>query len=660
MKYFFLLLMALLVLPTLAQEDSIPPALDRDTALLKTKKKKTVSSKVEKDTISIRNYNEISLARDTTYLDTTLSIEKEYRYNYLRRDDFELMPFANIGRPYNALGVEMDRVELYPTLGARAKHFNYMEVDDISYYNVPTPVTELFFKTTLEQGQLLDANVAINTSPRFNFSLAYKGFRSLGKYQFEQAESGNFRTTANYITKDGRYRFKAHIANQEIESEENGGISEKELQFESGDPEFRDRSRLDVFFTDANNKLIGKRYFLDHQYRLLRSRSDSTATPRTALSLGHRFNYESKFYQFEQEEQNDYFGDAILSPIDDKASLKTMFNQLSATFSSKTLGELAGFANLYNYNYFFNSIVVTPEETIPNRLKGEEISLGGSYQKEIGGFYITADLAYTISGELTDNILNASAGYNLNDKHRISADLHISSRLPDFNYLLYQSEYVNYNWNNLENFENERVYSLLFDLESQIWGDLSIKYTTTDNYSYFRSTATQDQIDADQENGFIMPFQESNSVDLLKIKYVKEFKWRRWALNNTLMFQEVTQSSDVLNLPSFVTRNTLYYSDEIFRKAMFIQTGITFKYFTSYNMNAYSPLLSEFYVQNNEELGGYPLFDYFLNARVRSMRIYFKLEHFNSAWTGYNYYAAPDYPYRDFVIRFGLVWNFFS
>ncbi|HBK84363.1 MAG TPA: hypothetical protein DDZ41_12365, partial [Flavobacterium sp.] len=27
---------------------------------------------------------------------------------------------------------------------------------------------------------------------------------------------------------------------------------------------------------------------------------------------------------------------------------------------------------------------------------------------------------------------------------------------------------------------------------------------------------------------------------------------------------------------------------------------------------------------------------------------------------GYNYYTAPNYPYRDFMVRFGLVWNFFQ
>ncbi|MBP6414795.1 MAG: hypothetical protein KA450_15240, partial [Bacteroidia bacterium] len=35
--------------------------------------------------------------------------------------------------------------------------------------------------------------------------------------------------------------------------------------------------------------------------------------------------------------------------------------------------------------------------------------------------------------------------------------------------------------------------------------------------------------------------------------------------------------------------------------------------------------------------------------------------HFNSAFSATNtFYSAPNYPYRDFMIRFGLVWNFFQ
>jgi hypothetical protein len=167
-------------------------------------------------------------------------------------------------------------------------------------------------------------------------------------------------------------------------------------------------------------------------------------------------------------------------------------------------------------------------------------------------------------------------------------------------------------------------------------------------------------VEARQENAFVRPFQEGSSINHLKVKYHKEFRLGKWAMDNTLMYQNVSQSSPVLNVPELVTRNSIYFSSDIFKKAMFLQTGITFTYFTGYNMDAYNPLLSGFYVQNREELGGFPMLDFFINAKVRQTRIYLKAEHFNSSFTGNTFYSAPNYPYRDFVIRFGLVWNFFS
>ena len=634
----------------------------KDTAAQKQKplKKPPKIPKEAAEEITIKNYKIITHDRDTTFLDTTLTIQKEYRYNYLRKDDFELMPFSNVGQPYNRLGANQDRIQLYPRIGATARHFNYEEIEDIKYYNVATPMTDLFFKTTFEQGQLLDALLTANTSRRLNFSIAFKGFRSLGKYQFSQAESGNFRTTANYITKNGRYRFRAHIAGQDIIGEENGGLSQKELQFESEDDQFTDRSRLDVNFTDATNKVVGKRYYLDHEYALVKPKQDSLDRKSRALSFGHTFNYETKFYQFQQAAQQDFFGSTILTPINDKATLKTFTNQIAVSFSNRLLGKLTGYANLYNYDYYFNSILVTENQTIANRLQGEEISLGAQYEKMIGKFRLKGNGSYTLAGDLTDYFLTANASYTINDKHSFGASLHASSRLPDYNYLLYQSEYQNYNWQNDSSFEKEQVTSLQFDLASQVWGDISLKYSILNNYSYFASTASQEQIDAGTENAFVRPFQADNSINVLKVKYAKEFRYGKWALNNTIMYQQVDQSGNILNLPQLVTRNTLYFSDDVFKKAMYIQTGITFKYFTSYFMDAYNPLLAEFYVQNREELGGFPMLDFFINAKVRQTRIYLKAEHFNSSFTGNSFYAAPDYPYRDFVIRFGLVWNFFS
>ena len=50
-----------------------------------------------KDRPPIDQYKIISAKNDTITADTTLTIQKAYKYNYLRKDDFELLPFHNIG-----------------------------------------------------------------------------------------------------------------------------------------------------------------------------------------------------------------------------------------------------------------------------------------------------------------------------------------------------------------------------------------------------------------------------------------------------------------------------------------------------------------------------------------------------------------------------------
>lgn len=662
MKYLFVIIL-LATFNALTAQDN-PPLKDakRDSVkfagnLLKQKKE------VAEKPLTAEDYLLISLSRDTTSVDTTLSIRKDYKYNYLRRDDFELLPFANVGQPYNLLGKNFENNSLYPQLGAIARNQKYSEAEDISYYNVPTPLTELVFKTTFEQGQFLDALLALNTSKRFNVSIAFNGFRSLGKYQFNQAEAGLFRTTFNYRTKNNNYWIRGHYASQDLEAEENGGITEKELQFESGNPDFLDRSRVDVAYNDANNRILGKRYFLDQQYNIVKPRKDSLKTNATLLAIGHQFSYESKIYDFNQATADDSFGAVFDSPIADRARLKTSFNQVSAKFSNSILGNLSGSLNLYNYDYFFNSILILNEnETVPNRLQGEEISLGAAYKNVIGPLQLNGNIRFNLSGELGGNLFDAGAAYQINRNNSVAVSIHGSSRAPNFNFLLYQSDYQNFNWNN-DDFQRQQTQAIRFEFDSNVLGNISAKYSTIDDYTYFGTNGdiTPEDIANGNQNAFVRAFQESPTVNYLKIKYHKEFKWRKWSLDNTVMYQDVAQENQVLNVPELLTRNTLYFSSDVFNKAMFIQTGVTFKYFSAYNLDAYHPLLGEFFTQNSEELGAFPIIDLFINAKVRQTRIFLKAEHLNTIWTNqYNFYSAPNYPYRDFVIRFGLVWNFFS
>ena len=198
-----------------------------------------------------------------------------------------------------------------------------------------------------------------------------------------------------------------------------------------------------------------------------------------------------------------------------------------------------------------------------------------------------------------------------------------------------------------------KIKNVEFDAKTQ-WLDASVKYSILDDHLYFADTST------DATQVLVSPQQYGNTINYFSVKVGREFKVGKFGLDNTFLYQKVDQASDIVNVPELTTRSTLYFSDHVFKKAMFLQTGVTFQYFSKYYGNDYNPLIGEFYVQNETKFGNFPMFDFFINARIKQTRIYLKAEHFNSSFTGYNYYSAPNYPYRDFMVRFGLEWNFFK
>lgn len=616
---------------------------------LNSKSGKGKSNRVVKNkNATIDLYKIISKENDTIFVDTTLTIYKDYKFNYLRKDNFDLLPFSNIGQTYNRLSYDFSSNNLMPSFGARARHFNYLEIDDINYYYVPTPFTELMFKTAFEQGQLLDSFFTVNTSPQFNFSVAYKGLRSLGKYQHILTSTGNFRLTANYKTKNGRYNARAHTVMQDLLNQENGGILDQDIiNFESGNPEFIDRSVFDPAFEDAESVLKGKRFYLDHQYNIIQQKD---SIKNNVLSIGNIISFEDKFYQYNQSKiYNEVFGEAFISSdLNDKVTLEDVYIEANAKYQNKTIGEVKFKIGYNNFNYGYNKLVSLSGVNITNRLKGNIVSVGGEYKNTIGEFLVHGKFGINVSGDFSGNFLEGKAKYTLNEDASVLAKININSKAPNYNFLLYQSDYINYNWQT--NFSNVETKQLGVLLKSKKLLDVELDYTTINNYTYFNKSII---------DNLLKPNQYSDVINYFRVKLSKEIKYGKFALNNTIRYQNVIDGKGIINVPEIVTRNTLYYSNHFFDKALFLQTGITFSYFSKYNMNGYDPLLAEFYVQNENQLGGFPRIDFFINAKIRQTRIYLKAEHLNSSFTGYTFYSAPNYPYRDFVIRFGLVWNFF-
>ena len=603
----------------------------------------------KKDRVSLSKaphdlYKIYTLQKDTTYVDTSLTIKSEYKYNLLRKDIFGLIPFANEGHTYNTLNYGLVVKSSAPKFGFSAKHFNYIEVDDIKYYSVPTPLTDLYFKTVMEQGQALDAFLTVNTKPNLNFSIAYRGLRSLGKYVNNLTSSGNFRFTSSYFTVDKRYFLNTHFTGQDISNQENGGIVNLE-EFELSNEPFNERERIKVYFTNATSLLKGNRFFIDHYFKLNKTNPNS-------LVFTHQFNQEYKFFQFTQPTVNSRFGSSFTNSIHNKTRYNHLYNKFGVAYKTKNYGDLEFFVDDNNYNYYYNSVVYDSSGniTVPNSISDRINMIGGNYTYLINNVNVRLQMAQSISDQSISNI-EANASYKLNDDYSFQFKYQKLNSLPNLNYTLYQSGYVEYNWYN--NFKNEKLNQFEFSAQTK-WFNVSTTYKVLNDYLFFDNQTN------DISSLIVKPIQYDKTINYLAVKANKEIKFWKFALDNTILYQSVEQSNDILNVPQLVTRNTLYFTDNVFKKAMLLQTGVTFQYFTKYYANDYNPLIGEFYVQNERKIGDFPMLDFFINARVKQTRIFLKAEHFNSAWTGYDFYSAPNYPYRDFIVRFGLVWNFFQ
>lgn len=593
------------------------------------------------------DYKIISHKRDTTYIDTTLTLQKEYKFNYLRKDLFEFLEFHNQGQAVNNLGYSFNNVYPFPDIGFSAKQASYFNIDDIDYFEVPTPTTEILYRTGLQQGQVLDALFTLNFSKRLNVSVSYKGLRSLGAYRQALVSNGNFRGTFQYRTKKNQYQIKGHLTSQDFFHQENGGLTAESLvNFIEDDPNFTTRARLDVNLTDSESQFDGNRVYMEQSYKLLSSKDSINNKDFSNLKVGHILTNENKTYEFIQGSLSTaFFGTANSSnPRNKKATSKIMSNELNLEFNSKyVLGRFKAKTNFTNYSYGYDTILNSNSSVNRLKLEGNAISFGADWNAKIKNFQLNADVSITPgNGRLFGNFLKGEAVYEKDSVFSVKGTLLLSSKSPNFNMLLHQSEYDAYNWQN--NFSNVNTRDIGFDLKSK-WLNASLNFTNLDNYTYF-----------DEES---KPQQFANQITYLKVKANREFKLGKFALDNTLMYQNVSSGSSVFRVPEFVTRNTFYYTDYWFKgKPMLVNIGVTFKYFTKYNVNAYNPLLAEFRIQNDEQIG-FPTIDVFFNAQVRRTRLYFKVDNATSSLTDKNYFSAPNYPYRDLTIRFGLVWNWF-
>ena len=295
------------------------------------------------------------------------------------------------------------------------------------------------------------------------------------------------------------------------------------------------------------------------------------------------------------------------------------------------------------------------------------VSVGGEFAKRQGSL-----LHYNINGDIA--LIGEDVGqFNLdgkldlnfhlfNDTVRLDAHAFIKNINPGFFYRHFQSSY--YWWNNG---------GLSKEMRTRIEGQLSIDRWRTQlkvgvenvkNYTYF---ANEDEAFTNSSNetyykNNVSVKQASNNIQVFSESLKKDFKLGVFHLDNEITYQKSSDNT-VLPLPEINLYHNLYISAKLAKKVLSLELGADMRYFTKYYAPNYSPVIGQYYQQNQNdliEIGGYPIINVYANIHLKRTRIYVMMSHVNQGSGNSNYFLAPHYPVNPRMFQFGISWNFFD
>ena len=118
--------------------------------------------------------------------------------------------------------------------------------------------------------------------------------------------------------------------------------------------------------------------------------------------------------------------------------------------------------------------------------------------------------------------------------------------------------------------------------------------------------------------------QANENIYLLKTTTAKKWNWKSLNAFHQLCYNW-TSNEIIIRLPSYHFKSDFYLKSSLFDDAMVTKLGVSVDYFKQYYALAYSPVLAEMYLQNNQLIGNYPLATVFLETEIQSANIRLQL-----------------------------------
>lgn len=584
-------------------------------------------------------------APERTYSAADTLPDNDFRmYDPARRQTIDWGTLGNVGSSARPL-LFQTRERLGTYVGYEAFELYQLRPNDLQFYRNTRSFTDLFFSQgRIQNDNMLQARFSRTFGDGLTFALQYRTFNHLGQYRYQAVKHGSLALGVWYPVSP-RYEFFFVYARNSDKQQENGGLADNA---EVGEGQFSGPINAEVRLPDqqALTRYANSTIQYTHHLKF----AGDPVPGKRVLRASHTAAWSTQNFKFSDPgsspglpmRADTMFFDTFLVDrrgIRNYLELQRIDNTFTLnTFKSKKPGrpsdELA--VGLTHALLFLRQEPLR-DTTINNLFLTGNLSIAPSERfvfNATGKLGVLANIGeYQLAGNLTIGLGRAGEFRAALLSQRYPPAL-LYHRLAISQRLFWQNEFAK---------PLESSLSATYALPA-VGLEITGKTYLVNNFLYFdqRGLATQ----------------TTSPVQVAQLIVRENIRFGRLRLDNTVALQRFNRS-DVLRLPGWFTKNSLYHSGYVFRKRMLLDVGVDFRLNGEFLADAYQPVTGQFHLQDSLTAKPYPWLDVFVSFKVQSFRFFFRYENLSTVWDKQTlFYQTARYAQPFAAIRLGIGWRF--
>ena len=569
-------------------------------------------------------------------------------YNVVQRDGIEYTHAGNTGSAAYPLVFSPNRTTGFNLGYNQFDAYRYYK-DSVKYYQVIRPYTELSMVIGLKNEQMFQGKFANQHKGIIYYGVDFRRISSRGIYLNNRTENNGFNLYGIYNSKNKHWNIQADLIFNSFKNQENGGVLSNPF-----DSFYFQKTLVPVALETAENNYKQVDFYLKGSYSIGRKyfeRKDDSTTAQKLMPvfrISYQFNVESNKNRFrDRDPDSSYYGNFYLrdSVFNDLNYVK-LGNSIILDYYARKLTS--------DTSYSEKNFIATAESGFDyysieqNQLKSNTSNLyvAGNFRSNAASgskiFYKGAVKYYLYGWNQNDFLADAIAGYDFGKFGMLSGNATYQLKEAPYMYERYTSHPVIWNYN----LPKTKVFTAGGKYQNTKYGIVAdFNYYVMDHLPVYPGLSSP-YIDTKPEVIFVAHAGNRNGFYGLH-------------LDNDVWFTSANNGVAKQTFPMLVTKHSIYYERRIFKKVLWFAVGFDLRYNLRNNTPYYDPLLEAFYPTYSESKS-YPVLDFFLNLKIKTVRVFLKVNNISSSFGPKGYNSLYQYPAPDLSFQFGLKWRFFE